>query len=231
MELYMDIKQFKILFYIILILSILVFFTQNIFLFRNHFYKNIKEIDNPYKIDVIVNKNNKLSYFYRPYDLVKLNENYAYQDKYLRNEAAINFEKLSEEAKELGYNIIVVSAYRSYFYQNVLYNNYIDTLGEEKALLASAKPGHSEHQTGLSIDVATNNISYSDFESTNEFKWLKNNAHKYGFILRYPKGKENITGFKYEPWHYRYVGVELATYLYETNKVLEEIEQNSKINF
>ena len=88
--------------------------------------------------------------------------------------------------------------------------------------MCSAKPGHSEHQTGLSIDVEGSNLDYDLFAESKEFNWMKNNAHKYGFILRYPKGKEHITGFKYEPWHYRYVGKDVASYIYKNNITLEE---------
>ena len=129
---------------------------------------------------------------------------------------------MSKDAKEVGLNIIAVSTYRSYFYQQELYNNYVKTMGEKKALLASAKPGHSEHQTGLALDVMGSNGDYNKFENTPEFKWMRHNAYKYGFILRYPKGKEHITGFKYEPWHYRYVGKKIAKEIYENNITLEE---------
>ena len=86
----------------------------------------------------------------------------------------------------------------------------------------SARPGHSEHQTGLAVDVMGSNNDYDEFEKSIEFSWMKENAHKYGFILRYPKGKENITGFKYEPWHYRYVGLITATRIFKENITLEE---------
>ena len=92
----------------------------------------------------------------------------------------------------------------------------------EYALTCSAKPGHSEHQTGLAVDVEGENKDYDNFEDTKEFIWMKNNAHRFGFILRYPKGKEHITGFKYEPWHYRYVGIETATKIFKQNITLEE---------
>jgi len=94
--------------------------------------------------------------------------------------------------------------------------------GQEYADLASARPGHSEHQTGLAIDIMGSNEDYNKFEESVEFEWMKNNAHLYGFILRYPKGKENITGFKYEPWHYRYIGKKVATIIYNENITLEE---------
>jgi len=94
--------------------------------------------------------------------------------------------------------------------------------GVEEADTYSARPGFSEHQTGLTVDVDNAKLSYTDFDKTNEFKWMMENAHRFGFILRYPKDKEDITGYSYESWHYRYVGVDIATYIYEHNITLDE---------
>lgn len=143
-------------------------------------------------------------------------------NKFLRKEAKENFEKLSSDAKKIGYSIIAVSAYRDYDYQENLFNNYVKEKGENYALKCSAKAGHSEHQTGLSVDVMGSNNDYDQFEKSKEFDWMKNNSYKYGFILRYPKGKEYITGFKYEPWHYRYVGKDIASIIYTEGITLEE---------
>ena len=218
----MGLKLFKFFFYFLLISLIIFFFTRNINLFGNHFYKNIKKVKNPDSIDVLVNKNHQLDKNYIPNDLVKLSLICANEDKFLRQEAALNFEEMCLEARKQGYKIIAVSSYRSYFYQEELYNYYVRTLGEKKALEASAKPGHSEHQTGLSVDVMGSNNDYDQFEKSKEFDWMKNNSYKYGFILRYPKGKEYITGFKYEPWHYRYVGKDIASIIYTEGITLEE---------
>lgn len=114
-------------------------------------------------------------------------------------------------AKLEGLNIYLSSGYRSYATQKRLYNNYVNRDGKEKADTYSARPGHSEHQSGLAFDV--NQINDS-FNNTPEAKWLANNCYKYGFILRYPEGKTNETGYKYESWHFRYVGKELAQKLY-----------------
>ena len=95
-------------------------------------------------------------------------------------------------------------------------------MGSDYAEHCSAKPGHSEHQTGLAVDVEGSNHDYDDFENSKEFAWMKKNAHLFGFILRYPEGKTTITGFKYEPWHYRYVGKDVAKIIYEENLTLEE---------
>ncbi len=132
---------------------------------------------------------------------------------------AENFRLLSEDAAKLGLNIVCSSGFRSYEYQEQLYNNYAAANGEAVADTFSARAGHSEHQTGLAIDV--NSIS-DDFAGTPECEWLAQNAHKYGFIIRYPKGKEAYTGFKYEPWHIRFLGTETATKVYESGLSLEE---------
>ena len=194
------------------------------------FYNNINNIYNPTTYDFLINKNNKLTKDYIPNDLELINIKYSCIDKYLRKEAKINFEKLAKDAKKEGLNIIAVSAYRSYEYQEKLYNNYVNDKGFYYADMASARPGHSEHQTGLAIDVSDLSLDYDNFEKTKEFNWIRNNAHKYGFVLRYPKANFHITGFKYEPWHYRYVGVNIATYIYRNNITLEEftIIQNKK---
>lgn len=194
----------------------------------NKFYKNIKDIKNPNDTLVLVNKNNKLKNDFIPDDLIKLDLKYSNEEKYLKKEAALSFYKLSEDAKKKGYRIIIVSAYRSYTYQEKLFDYYVKEKGLNYALNCSAKPGHSEHQTGLAIDVEGSNFDYDLFEQSIEFDWMKKNAYKYGFILRYPKGKEHITGFKYEPWHYRYVGEKVAKYIYENNLTFEEYFEVAK---
>lgn len=207
--------------YIILFLFIIVTIIYKI-LFGKQFYKNIKLIENPDSYHVLVNKNNKLPAIYVPKDLEELSNDVSYDNKFLRKKAALAFTKLSRDASKSGYKIIAVSTYRSYDYQKGLFEHYVEEKGLKYALYCSAKAGHSEHQTGLAVDVMGENLDYNLFEETKEFEFMKNNAHKYGFILRYPNHKKNITGFKYEPWHYRYVGIKLATYLYNNNLTLEE---------
>ena len=213
-------------YYIILGILILLFFTKDIDLNKDKFYKHIKLVEQPDDILVLVNKNNQLQSNYVPNDLESISLRFANADKYMRKEAKENFEKLSYEASLLGYRIVAVSAYRDYNYQQELFNYYVDNKGLDYALDCSAKPGHSEHQTGLAVDIEGSNHDYDNFEKTQEFTWMKENAYKYGFILRYPKGKENITGFKYEPWHYRYVGRDIAEYIYKNKLTLEEYIQN-----
>jgi LAS superfamily LD-carboxypeptidase LdcB len=121
------------------------------------------------------------------------------------------FKKMQAAAKLDGISLVIKSGYRSYATQKSTYNYYVSRDGKTKADTYSARPGHSEHQTGLAMDL---NIINDTFHNTKEAKWLASNCYKYGFILRYPKGKTNETGYKYESWHFRYVGVDLATKLY-----------------
>ena len=202
----------KILYILILILT-------------SNFYKNI-HLTRIKNYDFIVNKNNKLLSNYTPNDLELINIKYSLENKYLRHDAKKAFEKMAKQAKKEGYNIIAVSTYRSYNYQKKLYDNYVKDKGFYYADMASARAGHSEHQTGLAVDVADTSYNYDNFENTKEFKWIKNNCYKYGFILRYPKAKFHITGFKYEPWHYRYVGIETAKYIHKNNLTLEEYKKS-----
>ena len=200
-----------------------------IILENGNFYKDIKVI-NKVDIDTLVNKNIRLEKEYVPNDLELLDIKYACKDKYLRKEAKIFFEKMAEDAKKDGLNIVATSTYRSYDYQEKLYNNYCLDKGIYYADMASARAGHSEHQTGLAVDVADSSLDYDNFEDTKEFIWMNKNSYKYGFILRYPKAKFHITGFKYEPWHYRYVGTKLSYYLYKNKLTLDEyyLNQNKK---
>lgn len=184
---------------------------------------------NPESIGVFVNKEYGLPEDYIPSDLTEPNVtfsfNYSDEKRLLRKEAAHALENLFGAALEDGYKISGVSGYRSYKRQSSIYNRNLSTKGADYTNRYSAKPGFSEHQTGLSIDVSAasigNRLSES-FGDTEEGKWLAEHAHEYGFIIRYPKDKADITGYAYEPWHIRYLGVELATYLYENALTLEE---------
>ena len=160
---------------------------------------------------LIVNKTYSLPENYVPTNTYKDATDLKYCSLCIYKDAYEKFETMKADLLSLGLNIWIQSGYRSYELQNELYNNYVDRDGKEAADTYSARPGHSEHQTGLAFDL--NSIS-DDFQYTDEGKWVNQNAWKYGFILRYPKGKENITGYKYEPWHLRYVGETLAKELY-----------------
>ena len=183
-------------------------------------------------IDILVNRNHPLDSSYVPSDLVPVNIPFAYistdQRNYLSAPAANALEALFEAGTNEGLNLIGVSGYRSYDRQKMIYEQNVAVKGEEEANLYSAMPGQSEHQTGLAIDISTPSIFSTlttDFENTPEGRWLADNAYRYGFILRYPAGKEHITGYAYEPWHFRYVGVPLATYMKNMNLTLEEYVQ------
>ncbi|MBQ7131761.1 MAG: D-alanyl-D-alanine carboxypeptidase family protein [Oscillospiraceae bacterium] len=126
---------------------------------------------------------------------------------------------MKSDAQDDGISLYISSAYRSYSTQSSLYSNYVANRGQQAADTFSARAGYSEHQSGLAIDV--NEVSDA-FIGTPEAIWLAEHAHEYGFIIRYPEGKSDITGYKYEPWHIRYVGIETATHLYENELTIEE---------
>lgn len=169
---------------------------------------------------ILVNKFYHLKEDYVPNDLVTLSGQYNKgANNKMRKDAALAFMEMVDAAKLDNIILYNMSAYRDYNYQVNLYNKYIQRDGKEAADKYSARPGYSEHQSGLCSDL--NNISDS-FDGTDEAIWLKNNAYKYGFILRFPKDKEDITGYKYEPWHYRYVGKEVAKIIYDDDITLEE---------
>lgn len=155
---------------------------------------------------IIANKTYSLPSTYVPSNLVTIN-GYVKVIDYV----AEAFNKLKSDATSLGLNIYASSGYRSYSDQKYIYNNYVARDGQKEADTYSARAGYSEHQTGLAIDVNTIDMT---FDNTSESNFLKENCYKYGFVIRYPKGKDNITGYMYEPWHIRYVGTELATKLY-----------------
>lgn len=170
---------------------------------------------------MLVNKYNVLDENYKPDDLKTLNSNYSYWGE-LREEAADAFLTMAEAARKEGLKLVNTSPFRSYELQTKLYNGYSKRDGKAAADRYSARPGFSEHQTGLATDIVTPTSNFSTFETTKEFTWLKNNAYKYGFILRYKEGMEYITGYMYEPWHYRYVGIDAAKTIYENDLTFEE---------
>ena len=160
---------------------------------------------------LIVNKTYPLPRDYVPSDTYKDATGLNYCSTCINKEAYEKYKEMKADATALGLNIWIQSGYRSYNLQESLYNKYVNRDGKAAADTYSARPGHSEHQTGLAFDL--NSITDS-FQYTDEGIWVNNNCYKYGYILRYPKGKEHITGYKYESWHLRYVGEELATILY-----------------
>lgn len=188
------------------------------------FYTNIMPTDTTKQALLITNKYYYLEEDYYYGELVEMDSKYDNKSGSMLNSDAYRaFKELVDDAEKEGYHIRNNSAYRSYDIQEGLYNNFRNANGIKWADKWSARPGHSEHQTGLALDVGVKNeYSLGKFESSKEFIWMKDNSYKYGFILRYPKGKEYITGYGYEPWHYRYVGIEAATYIYENDITFEE---------
>lgn len=168
---------------------------------------------------LIVNSENLLEPDYKPQDLVNLYEmrhsfRLASSDIYMSRSAYEPMQEMFLAAEMADVNgFIITSGYRSYEKQQEIYM--------ESEPGYAQKPGASEHQTGLCFDVTAMN-SGDGFENTPQYRWLRANAHKYGFIQRYPANKSHITGISYEPWHYRYVGIDAATYIYENGITLEE---------
>lgn len=195
----------------------------------------IKVAANPSDVTVLVNKQIMLPDGYKPSDLVEPKVPFIFQEKderrLLRKEAAEAMEAMFAGARKDGIYLAGVSGYRSYETQKTLYDYYVKVQGKEEASKYSAEPGHSEHQTGLAIDVSgsTGKCAAADcFADTPEAKWLASHAFEYGFIIRYLKGKEDITGYNYEPWHLRYVGIQTAREIADKGITLEEYEQNAR---
>lgn len=186
-------------------------------------------VADPDSTAVMVNKQYSLPESYKPADLVYPDVPFIFSEKIekrmLRREAAAALEEMFAAAKQDGIHLAGVSAYRSEATQRGLFNNYVKRDGEEKARTYSAMPGHSEHQTGLAIDLSGSDgkcAAESCFAGTKEAQWLADHATEYGYIIRFPEGKEAITGYKYEPWHVRYVGKEIAASIAERGITLEE---------
>lgn len=190
----------------------------------NEFYNYDIQSDTSKGILMIANKFYKLGSDFAGYDLVDVPAKYSqYNTSFkLNKEAYEHFVEMWNDANAVGLDFRVYSGYRSYDLQTKLYNNYVNRDGKEEADTYSARAGHSEHQTGLAVDLKSRTMNTDYFEKTDEFAWLQDNAHKYGFILRYNLGQEYLTGYMYEPWHYRYCGVECATYIYEHKINFEE---------
>lgn len=190
--------------------------------------KDVEKENQDPTITALVNKQNSLDETYAPTDLVKLDVPTVLENpeiNQLRKIAADALKAMFDDAKESDIYLYARSGYRSYQTQKQLFNNYVSNHGEEEAVRFSARPGQSEHQTGLAMDVTSESVNFQleeGFGETIEGKWLREHGHEYGFIIRYPQGKENITGYIYEPWHIRYLGVELATEVYKSGLTYEE---------
>ncbi|PYI56648.1 M15 family metallopeptidase [Paenibacillus flagellatus] len=194
----------------------------------------VQVVAKPNDVAVLVNKTYKLPDNYKPDDLVEPDIPFIFKEKsdkrLMRKEAAGALEKLVAAAEKDGISLAGVSGYRSQATQKTLFDNYVKKDGEEAARKYSAVPGHSEHQTGLAMDISGSDgkCAASDcFAGTKEAKWLADHAAEHGFIIRYPKGKEDVTGYQYEPWHLRYVGTKAAKEIAEKGVTLEEYTQNA----
>ena len=186
------------------------------------YYENTKPTDTSKDILMLVNKYNYLNEDYEPNNLVKVSSTYAYEGNILRSDILEIFKEMVDDAKKEGIKLILNSSYRTYKDQEKTWTSRKNTHGIEKADSYAARAGYSEHQTGLALDINEFQSTEDDFENTESFKWLEKHAHEYGFILRYPKNAEDITGYSYESWHYRYVGKDIAKIIKEENIIFDE---------
>jgi D-alanyl-D-alanine carboxypeptidase len=193
----------------------------------NNYYENSKETDTSKDILMLVNKYNYLKEDYTPEDLVIISQNYSWGDlgsQKTRKVVYDAFQNMWNAANsEANIYLMVSSSYRDYKSQETVYNNYKSLKGEKYADSIAARPGYSEHQTGLSLDIFTKTSSNKNtFKDSDAYTWLINNSYKYGFILRYPEDKVNITGYEAESWHYRYVGIDIASFIHDNNITFDE---------
>ncbi len=191
--------------------------------------KNVPLDTIPESITVLVNRAFLLPETYIPADLknakIDFDTTVVSEKNSLRSEACAQIEKMIKDAAKKKIEIVGVSGYRSYARQKAVFEQSAKDHGKEHADKYCAIPGSSEHQTGLAIDVSSPEVFNAlepRFAATKAGKWVDKNCYKYGFVIRYPKGKQKITGYNYEPWHLRYVGLETAKYLYKNNLTLEE---------
>ena len=172
--------------------------------------------------DMLVNGYYKLEKDYIPKNLVEISNMYCFTKMYAEKEAYEAYKKMYKDALDDGIRFLITSAYRSYDYQEKVFNDHTKRKGLDYAKKFAAVPGYSEHQTGLALDIFTYGSTMATFETTKGYKWLKENSYKYGFILRFSKELENLLGTTFEAWHYRYVGIDAATKIYNENITFEE---------
>lgn len=187
------------------------------------------DIDTPTSLTAIINKQRPLTADYVPTDLVvptiAMRANISDDEQHVRQVVATALETMAKAAAEEGVELVLGSGYRSYSLQESLFASYAEQSNIEQANTYSAKAGQSEHQTGLAVDLVGGDYDcYLEvcFEETTAGQWLQAHAHEYGFIIRFLKGKETITGYQYEPWHFRYVGAELASKIHQSQLTMEE---------
>jgi zinc D-Ala-D-Ala carboxypeptidase len=192
----------------------------------------LKVISNGNDLLALVTKETTLKSSYAPTDLVRIPEYmYPARELWLREEAFRQLEKLWQAAAEDGVTLTIISAYRSYAYQQTLFQNYASSYGEEAANRFSARPGQSEHQLGTTVDFGGTAVDLkAAYADTDQGRWLAENAYRFGFAMSYPEGKEEITGYIFEPWHYRYIGTESAAEWYAAGLSLKEfLQQKSQV--
>ncbi|MBR1376654.1 MAG: M15 family metallopeptidase [Bacilli bacterium] len=181
---------------------------------EEEFYNIELETDTSKGIEMIVNKVYGLDKEYVPEDIVNVSNWYAYGEQKVSEEVYEQYKLMFNAAKKENLTLIINDSYRSYEEQEKTHKRY----GDDYA----ARPGHSEHNTGLAVDIIGPTSTGDTFEDSSEYQWLQEHAHEYGFILRYPKDKEYLTGYEYESWHYRYLGVELATKVHDSGITYDE---------
>lgn len=186
------------------------------------FYEDTKETDTSLKEAILVNKYNTLPKDYNPGNIKKFSSTYAYGEVSAEENCYNAFIQMAKSAKKDGITLILTSGYRSYEKQKKIYDDMKKQKGQEHADKYAARPGSSEHETGLSLDILTYNALTETFKETETYAWLHEHAHEYGFIERYEEGKEYITGYSAESWHYRYIGEELAKKVKEEGITYEE---------
>ena len=186
-------------------------------------YNLALETDTSKEFLIIANKFYHLPEGFVRDDIKKISLQYAYSDNYASEVVIDAFDKMYHDVKdELGIRLMVNSSYRSFNDQEEIYNEF-RKVSQAYADSYAARPGYSEHQTGLALDITSLEHPFiKEFTESDEFAWLKNNAHKYGFILRYPQGKEHITGYSNESWHFRYVGIDIATQIFNEGITFDE---------
>ena len=170
---------------------------------------------------MIINKLHYVDQNFEPDNLVSMS---GYGNGYLVKDAHDAYAEMYEAAKADGMNLIITTSYRNYGFQKTLYDRYVAEDGQANADTYSARPGYSEHHSGLAVDLSTPSLTnaFTQFIYTNEYQWMQKNCYKYGFIQRYTDENQYITGYQPEAWHYRYVGKDVAKYIYENNITYEE---------
>ncbi len=214
------------------------FKSENLFRYIDYYYGDYEEAvlyvnigldkefyDDPniiteFSTTVLANKYNKLDESFEPNNIVQIKSSCSKGEEYLSKEAQVAFENMCDAALDDDMHILANSAYRSYENQQEVYDTYLNLYGQNYVDNYVALPGYSEHQTGLALDVAARD--YNTFRNSPEYDWMLENAYKYGFILRYPADKQDITGYKNEAWHFRYVGEDIAKYIQENNITYDE---------